>query len=149
MFDNSQAAADVLKGMVGRNNKRALETIKRLEKCGWHSRAFADAMAETGTWLDENGFSFSVDVGYSVERLINAYLAKMDCEEPDPFVDLFDMKEASEHLGISYDMMKTYVSRQGRIRGKKVGAGMVFTRQQLDRFKPQIQPAGNPDWVKE
>lgn len=149
MFDNSQAAADVLKGMVGRKNKRALEAIQRLEQCGWHGRAFADALTEVGARLDENGFSFSVDVGYSVEKLINAYLEKMGCESPDPFADIFDTKTAAEYLGVSPNTLKQYSSRDGKIRGKLFGKSMLYHRQQLDTFKREMKPAGNPNWVKE
>jgi hypothetical protein len=149
MFNNSQAAADVLKGMVGRGNKRALEAIQRLEQCGWHSRAFADACQQTGTQLNENGFSFSVDVGHSVERLINRYLALMGCDESDPFDGIFDPREAADYLGLSYNTFRQYASRDNRITGKKVGQTMIYARQQLDAFKRTMKASGNPNWVKE
>lgn len=149
MFDNSQAAADVLKGMVGRKNKRALIAVQRLEQCGWSWRAFDEAMAKEGARYDENGFSFSVDIGYAVEMLIDTYLALVGCQESDPFVDIFDTREAAEYLGISYDMMKTYVSREKRIRGKAIGKSMIFARHQLDKFKREMRPVGNPSKVEE
>lgn len=144
MIDNQQMAADLLKGLVGRNNQRAIEAIKRLEKCGWHGGAFADAMATVGAAYDENGFSFSVDIGHSVERLIATYLDLVGCEERDPFADIFDTRAAADYLGISYNTLKQYASRDKRIEGKKVGQTMLYSRQQLDQFKRSMRPVGKP-----
>jgi hypothetical protein len=155
MFDNSQAAADALKGVILDLSKvdkaariAALRHIQDLERCGWNRRAFAAAMDEAGIGFDENRFSFKEDTLHSIGRVISIYLESVGCAqgEEDPFAEMYDMQEAAEFLGISYDMMKTYVSRQKRLRGKKVGTGMVFTRRQLEAFKEVMQPAGNPNF---
>ena len=49
--------------------------------------------------------------------------------------NIYDTKMAAEYLGISYDTMVKYCTRQKRIRGKIYGKTMIFTRQQLDEFK--------------
>lgn len=148
MFDNSQAAADVLKGMVGRN-KEALAMVKALEKCGWNSRAFADALAQVGARYDENGFSFSVDVAHAVEKLIETYLGLMGGESPDPLADVFGTQEAADYLGLSYNSLKQYASRDNLLRGKIVGKTMIFHRSQLDAFKKSRKPVGNPNFGNE
>jgi hypothetical protein len=155
MFENQQAAADALKGVildlttVNRDVRIAgLRAIHNLERCGWNRYAFAEAMESAGVSLDENGFSFADEAITSIGRLIAKYLELMSCGEgeADPFADIFTIEGAAEFLGISIDMMKTYAYRQHRIRGKVFGKTTLFTRQQLEKFKQEMRPSGNPNF---
>jgi hypothetical protein len=153
MFDNSQAAADALKGVIldlTSVDKAvrivSLRAIQNLERCGWRTGAFEEAMQTAGVGFDENGFSFVGEPITSIGRLIATYLELVGCQADDPFADIFTVDAAAEYLGISIDMMKTYAYRQKRIQGKVFGKTTLFTRQQLDKLMDEKRPAGNPNF---
>lgn len=143
---NMQEFADMLKApildMPGIGKARrldALRTIQKFENCRWHF----DAMNEALNTVD-SGFEYPDPVSLigegedyldNIERIYAEYSQHIDCESPPVLDEIYNMEEAAQYLGIAKDTMYKYVSRQKRIRGKKIGRSMVFTRQQLDDFK--------------
>jgi excisionase family DNA binding protein len=48
-------------------------------------------------------------------------------------VTLYNLKEVSEKLGISYLTAKTY-HKNGRIRGQRIGRSIMVSEEELERF---------------
>ena len=160
MFDtinHTQEIADIFKAILFDLNEvpkqsrmLILRHIQRLERCAWHPAAMQDAVEACPVEFNfdtDGNYDYvgsQADVADAIESIIHKYVEIMDCED-DPFADLFDMHEAATYLGISYDMMKTYVSREKRIRGKQIGRSMVFTRAQIDNFRDnEMKSPGRP-----
>ena len=151
--DNIQQFADILKKAVldadatAVARLEALDTISRFERCGWHSIAMTESIQKfqpSFTIIDSKVEITSSHSQFlqSIEEIYHEYSQHIDC---DPFNDILTMREAAEFLGISYSMMKTYVSREKRIRGKIVGTSTVFTRHQLEEFRDnEMRPPGRP-----
>lgn len=155
-INSMQQFADWLKGAVldmeevdKQLRLSALRTINRLERCPWHSIAMADALEAVAQSRTIDGRTLSAlgagdDFLTNVTRIYDEYCQLIDCGQND-IDDIYDMREAADFLDISYNMMKTYVSREKRIRGKQIGRSMVFTRQQLEDFRDnQMRPPGRP-----
>lgn len=160
MFDTLQLqnVADILKGHIldiTRVNKRrrmdGLRAIQRLENCAWNPDAMQEVFEACPLDIQFKNRIFEIqgdqdEILDAIEKIIEDYIISIGGCDPSPFDDIFDMHEAAAYLGISYDMMKTYVSREHRIRGTQKGRTMLFTRAQLDDFrdndkKPQGRPA--------
>lgn len=152
-IENTQTIADLFKGFVDASQNLdkaarigAMRSIKELERCGWHGPAMQAAFDKAGIQLTEEGLSFSTKgkgALAAIEQAISIYFEFIS-HKPDPLAQVFDMEEAAEYLGISKEMMYTYVTRQQRLRGKKVGNSMAFSRQQLDAFKRTMRRPGKP-----
>lgn len=152
---DSQHMADIFKGFVDKSEKLdkaarigATRWIKALERYGgWHGPAMQAAMDMAGVGLDDKKLTFK-EQGKSalaaIEKTISIYLESLGHKADPLLTDIFDMEEAAEYIGISKDMMYTYVTRQQRLRGKTVGNSMAFSRQQLDEFKKTMRKPGKP-----
>jgi hypothetical protein len=127
----------------------ALRTINQLERCPWHAMAMTDAIevVANSRVFDRHtllALGKGDDFLNNVTHIYDEYCKLIDCEQNE-LDAVMNMHEAAEFLGIGYDMMKTYVSREKRIRGKQVGRSMVFTRQQLEKFRDNdMRPPGRP-----
>ncbi|MEL6526839.1 MAG: hypothetical protein AAFQ07_14140 [Chloroflexota bacterium] len=155
-FDTMQNFADALKGIVldataVEKGLRldTLRTINKLEGAGWNPHAMQEAIEQLDMQLIVDGQSISTTSDpqafmLSVGELYTIY-SELIGYQHDPFHDIFDMKGAADYLGISYEMMKTYVSREKRIRGSKFGRSIGFTRAQLDHFRDnEMRQPGRP-----
>jgi excisionase family DNA binding protein len=148
---NTQTMADIFKGAIlddtspKKARLGALNAIKQLERCGWHGPAMKAALAEAGVGFDNgsNTITRLENGADSITKAISIYLESIGYTF-DPFEGIYTTEEAADYLGISREMMITYASREKRIRGKMIGRSMVFTRAQLDEFKEQMRPRGNP-----
>lgn len=58
--------------------------------------------------------------------------------------NLFSTKEAAEYLGMNEGQMKYHVFTAKNIKGQMIGNSMVFTKEELDRFKTTRKPQGRP-----
>ena len=144
-IETMQRFADALKAVVldipgqKRSRLQALRTINALAGCGWHDAAMLDAIEQCDYDVTVDADGCSIEDGgdwlEAIEQIAAVYRDLIDCRD--------DMREAAAYLGISYDMMKTYASRQKRIRGVKK-RGMLFTRSQLEDFKTEMRPRGRP-----
>lgn len=56
----------------------------------------------------------------------------------------FSTREAAKYLGISFNTMKYHIHYGKNIEGQKVGSSLLFTREQLDKFKTRQRPPGRP-----
>jgi excisionase family DNA binding protein len=152
-IDHSQTMADIFKGFILDASKldkgariAALRSIQALEQCGWHRPAMQEAMEKSGISFDGQSLVFTAKgkaALAAIEQAISIYCESIGCKI-DPLNEIYDMSEAAQYLGISKEMMITYVSRQGRLRGKKIGNSMAFSRQQLDEFKRSMRRPGKP-----
>lgn len=161
-IDTMQQFADSLKGLVldmtgtsKATRLSILRTINQLEGCGWHPAAMQDAIQSAGYHLEFEGGLRIIDadsgklidtqlIPRAIERIASEYGKLIDCDAAI-LQDIFDASEAAEYLGIGKDMFYKYSSRQHRIRGIEKGGAMLYTRQQLDRFKrEEMRGPGRP-----
>lgn len=61
----------------------------------------------------------------------------------------FSTRDAAEYLGIAFETMKYHVHKAKNIQGQKIGNSLMFTREQLDKFKANRRPQGRPKKVQE
>lgn len=55
---------------------------------------------------------------------------------------LFSLKEAAEYLGLKPETVRYHVYHSGYLKGQKVGHSLVFTQDELDRFKQSVPRPG-------
>ena len=61
--------------------------------------------------------------------------------------NLFNATEAAEYLGLTDSLVRSYC-RQRRIKAERIGRNWVITKKELDRFKKQPRPMGNPNLLR-
>ena len=153
---NTQQMADLFKAVVldadeAPQDERlsVLRTISLLERCGWHRGVMRQAITESAPTLTINEAGAVALEGDAAEQLdaiqavIINYLDTYGYEY-SPTADLYTLQEAADYLGISAEMMTTYVTRRGKIKGERIGRSWVFTRAELERFKATKRSPGRP-----
>jgi hypothetical protein len=152
----TQPIADAIKRVLlrrpvsrssGWDEKRLGTILNNFEATGWHSAAFEDVMSrhpDMGDFVIEEGgrvefLASSGDllaVREAVSEALRDYTRMM---LPSP---LLGTRDAAMYLGIGYDQMKNYASREPkRIEGQLIGKTLVFSREELDRFDTEERRA--------
>ena len=57
--------------------------------------------------------------------------------------------EAADFLGLSVESIRKYVQRKRLNPTAVIGTAYVFTQDEIERFKPTMRPAGNPNFQKQ
>ncbi|MGB1285018.1 MAG: helix-turn-helix domain-containing protein [Aggregatilineales bacterium] len=153
----AQNFADMVKGYILRARldtetmMEALQWIKRLERSVWDADAMMAAVesAGDGRWAIGDDVIITGDdteIIASIEAVLQHYHDNYAAQYMDDADDdkWYTMREAAAYLDISYDMMKTYASREKRIRGVMKGRSMLFSRQQLEDFNRKRRAVGRP-----
>ena len=55
---------------------------------------------------------------------------------------LYSLKEAAAYLGLKPETVRYHVYYSGYLKGQKVGHSLVFTQEELDRFKQTVPRPG-------
>lgn len=55
---------------------------------------------------------------------------------------LYSLKEAAEYLGLKPVTVKYHVYQSGYLQGQLVGNSLVFTQEELDRFRETVPRPG-------
>lgn len=58
---------------------------------------------------------------------------------------LYSVKDAAEYLELAVVTIKYHIYESGHLRPQKVGGTLVFTQEELDRFKEEVP---SPGWEK-
>lgn len=63
--------------------------------------------------------------------------------------DVYTVAQAAVYLGISRDGIKYHLYKSGLLVGKTIGRDVLFTREELDRFKDSgLKPRGTSGRLK-
>ena len=57
---------------------------------------------------------------------------------------LFSTRQAAEYLGLSLSAIKYHIHEAKTITGELIGNSLIFTQEELDRFKENKRPQGRP-----
>lgn len=64
-------------------------------------------------------------------------------------VPIYDTHTAAEYLGLTVDALKYHIHNAKTISSQRLGRLLVFTQDELDRFKREKRPQGRPPKPKE
>ncbi len=64
-------------------------------------------------------------------------------------VPVYDVAAAAEYLGMTVDALKYHIHGAETISTRRLGRLLVFTQDELDRFKREKRPQGRPPKPKE
>lgn len=57
---------------------------------------------------------------------------------------IFSTRDAAQYLGITFNTMKYHIHYAKTIKGERMGNSLIFTREQLDKFKANKRSPGRP-----
>jgi excisionase family DNA binding protein len=60
----------------------------------------------------------------------------------NPPLNVYTVKQAADYLGMTVDGIKYHLYKSGYLVGKTVGRDVLFTREELDRFKATAPKPG-------
>lgn len=138
-----------------RAKRTAYQRIQEFEGGMWHTRAFEDAFKAHPAFNYVGGQIEHVGDGSmrdDVTALLTDYLDRLpkpksrnSRTDPDDLAT-YTTKQAAEYLGVNEGVIYWHATRKRTLNGELIGGGkvMMFSKNELDRYRPLLGRHGRP-----